>query len=134
MLRLEDGSPVPQILIVDDEIAIREMMILFLEFEGYEVGAAENASQALRMFPERDWSLVITDRMMPGLSGEELAHEIRKLDADIPIILTTGEVPDEDGFPFDAVILKPFASKVLFAAIESTLAACAATAAPRAES
>lgn len=134
MLRLEDGSPTPQILIVDDEIAIREMMTLFLEFEGYEVGAAENASQALQMLPERDWALIITDRMMPGMSGEELAHEIRKVNADIPIILTTGEMPDEGGFPFEAVLLKPFASKALFAAIESTLATCAATAAPGAES
>lgn len=120
MLRLEDGSPA-QILVVDDEIAIREMMTLFLEFEGYEVVAVENAAQALRVLGQCDWSLIITDRMMPGLSGEELAVEIRKVNADVPIILSTGELPDEGGFPFDAVVLKPFASKALFAAMETAM-------------
>lgn len=127
MLRLEDGAAVPQILIVDDEAAIREMMTLFLEFEGYEVGVAESGPQALRLLAERDWSLVITDRLMPGMDGEELASAIRKVNARIPIILTTGEAPDDDGFPFDAVVLKPFASKALFAAIESALGACSGT-------
>jgi CheY-like chemotaxis protein len=122
MLRLEDGSPTPLILLVDDEAAIREMMTIFLESEGYEVGSAENGPQALRLLAERDWSLVITDGLMPGMSGEELATAIRKENASIPIILTTGEVPDEtEGFRFDAVLLKPFASKALFATVETAL-------------
>jgi CheY-like chemotaxis protein len=118
--RIEEYSSAPHALVVDDEPAIREVMTLFLEAKGYEVETAENGPQALRLFPSHEWAVVITDRMMPGMSGDELAASIRNFDAKIPIILVSGQLFDrEGGFAFDAVLPKPFSAVSLFAALET---------------
>ncbi len=117
--RIEEYSSAPHILVVDDEPAIRNVMALFLESSGYEVETAENASDALQKFPKQSWAAIITDRMMPGMSGDELAASIRSMDAKIPIILVSGQLFDrKEGFAFDAVLPKPFTAPALFAAVE----------------
>jgi two-component system response regulator ResD len=122
MHRLEELSATSQVLIVDDDPSIREVLKMLLEAQGYEVEAAENGPQALRMFSEHEWSAVITDRMMPGMSGEELAASIRNIDAKIPIVLVSGQLFDrEGGFEFNAVVQKPFNSRTLGAALETAM-------------
>lgn len=118
--RIEEYSSAPHILVVDDEPAIRDVMALFLESSGYEVETAGNASEALQKFPKQTWAAVITDRMMPGMSGDELATSLRNMDAKIPIILVSGQLFDrEEGFAFDAVLPKPFTAPALYAAVKT---------------
>ena len=81
-----------RILIVDDEISIVNLNKRVLERLGYTVTATTSSKEALeriRLHPNK-FDLLITDQTMPELSGVELAEEILKIRADIPIILNTG--------------------------------------------
>ncbi|AIY87001.1 MULTISPECIES: response regulator [unclassified Thermotoga] len=78
-----------RILVVDDEPNIRELLKEELQEEGYEVDTAENGEEALKKFFSRNYDLVILDIEMPGISGLEVAGEIRKKKKDAKIILLT---------------------------------------------
>ena len=80
------------ILFVDDEEAIAEGWQFQLERLGYHVTAFLDGSEALRGFKENPdrFALVITDLSMPGMNGDTLIHEIRKIRPEIPVILCTG--------------------------------------------
>jgi PAS domain S-box-containing protein len=80
------------ILFVDDEVAIVDMGRQILEHLGYRVTTRTSSIEALELFranPER-FDVVITDMTMPNMTGVELSSEIRRVRADIPIILCTG--------------------------------------------
>ncbi|WP_157237950.1 hybrid sensor histidine kinase/response regulator [Desulfobacter curvatus] len=80
------------ILLVDDEEQIVKMEEKFLERLGYDATCCTNSSDALeilRINPNR-FDLMITDLTMPGLTGEELARELEKINPDIPVIICTG--------------------------------------------
>ena len=66
-----------RVLIVDDETAIREMIVLALEMAGYETVEAADGLQALRLIQSQPFDLVLMDWMMPG-RGLETARRIRK--------------------------------------------------------
>ena len=77
---------------MDDEEAIAEGWQFQLERLGYHVTAFLDGSEALRGFKENPdrFALVITDLSMPGMNGDTLIHEIRKIRPEIPVILCTG--------------------------------------------
>ncbi len=62
-----------RILVVDDELSMREFLSILLEREGYEVTVADSAEEALRLMDTALFDLVLSDVNMPGLSGIELA-------------------------------------------------------------
>ncbi|HEY7489603.1 MAG TPA: ATP-binding protein, partial [Candidatus Tectomicrobia bacterium] len=81
-----------RILFIDDEPALVRTAQAFLERLGYEVVTETRSLDALALFrkqPER-FDLVITDMTMPGMTGERLAQELRRIRPEIPIILCTG--------------------------------------------
>ena len=80
------------VLIVDDEDMIVDIMKEMLEKLGYHVTAFNNSTDALREFQthSKNYDLVITDMTMPGMTGDRLAEEMKKLKTDIPIIICTG--------------------------------------------
>jgi PAS domain S-box-containing protein len=80
------------ILLVDDEKIIRDMLVEFLEECGYTLLTAANGVEGLRLYEERakDIDLVITDLGMPEIGGEELYHELRKLDRRVKVIVSSG--------------------------------------------
>lgn len=80
-----------RILIIDDEKSIRETMGLFLTREGYAVDAAETALQALDLIGANDYDIVITDIVMPKMSGVEFLEQIHQSLRDVPILMMTGE-------------------------------------------
>lgn len=84
-----DG-PQPQILVVDDEEAVRELLRDLLESEGFRVYLAPGGREALNLFAARPFDGVFTDVGMPGMSGWELAHAIRERNETIPIAVITG--------------------------------------------
>ncbi|HKG47458.1 MAG TPA: response regulator [Pyrinomonadaceae bacterium] len=82
--------PRTRMLVVDDEDFVRELLGEILEGEGCDVYLAESGSEALSVFREKEFDAVFTDVGMPGMSGWELAREIRHINASIPIAVITG--------------------------------------------
>ena len=119
---------VKQILIVDDETAIREMIAVALEMAGFECIEADNALTAHALIIDAKPDMVLLDWMMPKMSGIELARRLRsdELTADIPIIMLTAR-DDEDhkihGLEagIDDYITKPFSPRELVARLKSVL-------------
>ncbi|HXE91059.1 MAG TPA: sigma-54 dependent transcriptional regulator [Terriglobales bacterium] len=78
------------LLIVDDELSVRDSLGKWFREEGYEIGAAENASQALARLAERRWDLALVDVKMSGTDGIELQRRMREIDPDMLVIIMTG--------------------------------------------
>jgi len=78
------------ILIVDDQEEVLISVRLLLEREGHHVLTAAGGEEALALFRHCPVQLAIVDYFMPRMSGEEVVQEIRKLDADVQILLQTG--------------------------------------------
>lgn len=78
-----------RILIVDDELSMREFLAILLEREGYEVVAASNADEALGHLDGAFFDLVVSDVQMPGLSGIELLTRIKKIAPDTAVLMIT---------------------------------------------
>ena len=79
------------ILVVDDEKSIRNTLSKFLQREGYEVNAAEDAERALALLEQGAFDVVITDIIMPCMSGVELLEQVRRKSPHTQVILMTGE-------------------------------------------
>lgn len=79
----------PRILIVDDDLSIRDTMQEFIETSGYEASVASSAEEALDMLSVSTLEVVITDIMLPGMDGLELTDRIKR-DYEIDVIVMTG--------------------------------------------
>ena len=77
-----------KILVVDDEISIRQILETRLSIRGYEVILAANGEDALSLFRQEQPNLVILDLMLPKIDGYEVCSEIRK-ESQVPIIMLT---------------------------------------------
>jgi CheY-like chemotaxis protein len=111
-----------QLLVVDDEAAVIHVTKRMLEMRGYAVTGATTAAEGLRLFEGQEWDLVIVDRAMPVMDGEELVEQIRQRAPQIPILLITG-FPESVRHPerVAAVVTKPFASAQLLTQINRLL-------------
>ena len=114
-----------KILVVDDEISIRQILETRLSIRGYEVILAANGEEALFLFKKEQPNLVILDVMLPKMDGYEVCSEISK-DSQIPIIMLTalGDIVDRVmGLELgaDDYVMKPFSPKELEARIRSVL-------------
>ena len=69
-----------RILIVEDDIDLREMLQILLSQEGHQIDAVENGNEAWEAFNKRDYSVVISDWLMPELDGLELCRRVRAAD------------------------------------------------------
>ena len=83
--------------------------------------SARACAEALAKFDAQPFDLVLTDYFMPGMKGDQLAHEIRERDQSKPIVLLTGYPPAEQLLEVDLVILKPFSRESLRRAITQLL-------------
>lgn len=116
------------ILVVEDEEAIREMLVMALEQAGLNVTAVASAEQAQQALAENLLDLIVLDWMLPGISGVELARRLKN-DAgfkDLPIILLTARGEEEDkirGLEIgaDDYMTKPFSPKELIARIKAVM-------------
>jgi signal transduction histidine kinase/CheY-like chemotaxis protein len=81
-----------RILIVDDEPMVGELVKETLNLQGYETTLFKDSSDALEYFTAHpmDFDLILSDYMMPNMTGDKLAMEIRKINTDVPFILATG--------------------------------------------
>lgn len=109
----EKPKAVANILVIEDEDAIRETLSEMLELGGHTITLAENGEVGLKCFKEAQFDIVFTDLGMPGISGWEVARAVRAMREDIPIIMVTGwgvgighEEMEQNGV--DEVLAKPF--------------------------
>jgi DNA-binding NtrC family response regulator len=123
----QEVSP-SMILLVDDDPDVRLLTRTFLEHEGYSVfssGDAERAAQIFRSVPQID--LLVTDLYMPGRSGMELGLELKALRKELPVLLISGGILEDEqaakmkveGWSF---LAKPFRLPELLGAVHRILA------------
>jgi two-component system phosphate regulon response regulator PhoB len=116
------------ILVVEDEDAIREMLMMVLEQAGFRTIAAADADDAQKILDETIPDLIVLDWMLPGISGIEWTRRLKKdsIYRELPIILLTARGEDEDkvkGLEIgaDDYMTKPFSPKELVARIRAVL-------------
>lgn len=114
------------IVVVDDESLITDFLSFFLKAEGYAVHAARDGQAALQIIGSIIPDVVVTDFMMPVMSGLELAQALKKHAslAHIPIILTTaaqGAIAKAYPELFAAVLDKPYAPPLLLHTLKVAL-------------
>jgi DNA-binding response OmpR family regulator len=115
-----------RILVVDDEPNIREVVELYLRREGYEVEVTPDGATALAAIEQRRPDLIVLDLMLPVLSGMQLTRALRQGEYDIPIIMLTARVGEEDKIAglevgADDYLTKPFSPKELVARVKAVL-------------
>jgi two-component system, NtrC family, response regulator HydG len=79
-----------KLLIVDDELSVRDSLGKWFNEEGYEVGTAENANDALTRLAEARWDAALVDIKMRGTDGIELQRRMHEIDPDLMVIMMTG--------------------------------------------
>ena len=97
-----DSTPVPaaapaaksksilNVLIVDDELPVLEVLSRYLRCDGHSVATAESGREALEKFRHNFFDLVVLDRAMPDMSGDQTARFIKESKQDTPVIMLTG--------------------------------------------
>ncbi len=85
-----------KILIVDDDLSFRRVVEYTLEEEGYETTVAANGEEALNLFSESEYSLVVTDVRMPQLGGLELLKRTQAIAPEVPVVVVTAHAAVED--------------------------------------
>jgi len=105
--------PSGRVLVIEDEDYNRELFQTALERFGHSVAAAATGAEGLELFLKEPFDLVITDLSMPGMTGFQLAREIKKITPPVPVILMSGgalqekeDAGHETGIDF--ILLKPF--------------------------
>jgi len=114
-----------RILLVDDEERIRDMIKEYTSLEDYDIDEASNGIEALELFKQYKYSLIILDVMMPKIDGYTVCREIRKT-SNVPVIMLTARGEEYDklfGFELgvDDYIIKPFSPKELLARMKAII-------------
>jgi two-component system phosphate regulon response regulator PhoB len=116
------------VLVIDDEPAIREMIAFSLAHSGLTVQLAGNPQEALESMSDQKPDLILMDWMLPDISGLQLTRRFRKdpFSQDIPIIMLTARVTEEDKIAgleagADDYVTKPFSPRELLARIKAVL-------------
>jgi len=116
------------ILVVEDEADLAEVLCYHHQREGYRCRQARDGAAALAEIQRTRPDLVVLDRMLPRVSGDEVARQLRRdpHTADIPIIMLTAKAEDADelvGFALgaDDYVRKPFAIRLLLARVAAVL-------------
>ena len=117
-----------KVLLVEDELAIRQMLLFVLQDSGFEVQQAENTQEAMEILSANNIDLMILDWMLPGISGVELCSRLKKDSAykHIPVIMLTAKAEEDDKIQglnagADDYLTKPFSPRELVARINAVL-------------
>ncbi len=118
-----------RILVVDDEPAIRDLAVEILRRSGYEPQSVPSARQALELLDEEAFDLVVSDVVMPEMTGVEFLSELRERRPQLPVVLMTGGSKEPErtakavALGACGLLYKPFSQAELRAAVEAALEA-----------
>jgi len=106
------------ILVVEDLEAVRELICLILEEDGYHVESAINGKEGLELFSTKHFDMVVTDLLMPVMSGSDMGEKMKRINKNIPIVLLTAwmmEYTESElqSKGIDYVVKKPFSEDQL---------------------
>jgi two-component system, NarL family, capsular synthesis sensor histidine kinase RcsC len=89
-------APDPKILLVDDNAVVRDMLVDLVGSLGYAADAASGGAEALALFDQNRYDIVLTDLLMPGMSGWEVLAAVRQRNPRVPVVIITGTAPTAD--------------------------------------
>lgn len=84
-----DAPRRPRVLVVDDELSIRDLLSKTLALAEYDVDTAQDGRAAVASLRDQSYDLLITDLKMPGMDGLALIHEARRLAPHLPVVIIT---------------------------------------------
>ncbi len=115
-----------QILVCEDEDAIRDFIVINLKRSGYNTIDVSNGEDALKVFNDssENFDIILLDIMMPGMDGFEVCRQIRKIDENVGIIMLTAKTQEMDKvrglmLGADDYIAKPFSPSELIARVDA---------------
>ena len=122
------APPRIRVLIVDDDLPLREMTALFLDGKGYACAAVGNATEAVRCLENETFDLVITDLHMPGMDGMALLEWVKQHGSCTKVMMITGDPdPRAKGLAHQhgvaKYVVKPFVMQEFLRAIKACLQA-----------
>jgi len=114
-----------KILIVDDEDDIRELLVAYLEKEGYQVFQAEDGEKAVQVAREKQPDVVILDIMLPKMNGLEVLSTLRR-ESDVYVLMLTAKTEEVDklvglNMGADDYLTKPFSPRELVARVNAAM-------------
>jgi DNA-binding response OmpR family regulator len=122
------AEPVTRVLVVEDEVNIRELVCLHLRHEGYSCDDVGDGKVALERTQTQSYDLLVLDVMLPGLDGLSLCRAVRngQLNADVPILMLTARREESDKVVglesgADDYLTKPFGVRELVARARALL-------------
>jgi two-component system response regulator PilR (NtrC family) len=122
----------PAILVVDDELSMREFLKILLDKEGYEVSTASEASSAIDLIKCQNFDLIISDIKMPGMGGLSLLGKIKEINSTLPVIMITAFASPDNAViamkrgAFD-YITKPFKVDEIIKIVKSAISSVSTT-------
>src|SRR5919205_4133013 len=123
---MEDGDPVPRVLVIDDEPNIRELVQVALKFHGCLVTTAATGKQAYREAMSGQPDLIVLDVVLPDVDGFEVCRRLRAAGNDVPVIFLTARDTASDtvtglAIGGDDYVTKPFSVEALVARVTAVL-------------
>jgi two-component system OmpR family response regulator len=120
------GGDSPNVLVVDDEIFLRDAVAALLRFLGFGVTATDNGTEALRLARGRQFDLLVLDVMLPDIDGFEIVRRLRRDRNRVPVIFLTVKGSKEDkvkGLTIggDDYVTKPFGLEEFAARVRTVL-------------
>jgi len=115
-----------RILIVEDEVAIRNGLVDVFVYHGYDVDAAVDGTEGLEKALSGQFDLILLDVMLPGMNGFDICNRVRSQDRDQPIIMLTAKSSDDDiiqglSLGADDYVAKPFSVAQLVLRVQAVL-------------
>lgn len=111
-----------RMLVVEDDAEFRDWANQVLERQGYSVAHCNNGAEAMSLFSNNNFDLVVADFRLPFMTGDELAQRIKTIAPQQPVIIMTGDPTfSRRDTPADAVLFKPFEAGELGRAVERLL-------------
>jgi len=116
-------KPDKRIMVVDDEDGVRKLMTRLLTRAGYDVIAVASGAEALEAASNEDpVDLVVSDIVMPGMKGTEMARRMRERQPDLSVLFVTGYPQEDLSFrDGERVLFKPFKQQELLDEVERCL-------------
>ncbi len=123
---MSQNDVLPRALVIDDDDLVRNIIYDLVKSFGYDADMAASGAEGLALFDRHHYDVVLTDLLMPGMTGWEVLAAVRERDSKIPVLLVTGSAVYADDVrprqPGVMLIKKPVDLQILENALSRVLA------------